>query len=76
MFLQMGRMLMTEHMEALLEGRVVISSLAWTVARMKRIGLTLTVWFPHLDYASSAGPVHLLMLTKLLTVMLFSYYTA
>jgi hypothetical protein len=32
----MEREQMTEHMEALLEGRVVISSLAWTVARMER----------------------------------------
>jgi hypothetical protein len=30
MFPQMERMLMTEHVEALLEGRVVISSLVWT----------------------------------------------
>jgi hypothetical protein len=34
---QMGRMLMNECVEALLEGRVVISSLAWTVARRKEL---------------------------------------
>jgi hypothetical protein len=33
----MGRMLMTKHVEALLEGRVVISSLAWMVARMEEL---------------------------------------
>jgi hypothetical protein len=32
----MVRVLMTEHMEVLLEGRVVISSIAWMVARMER----------------------------------------
>jgi hypothetical protein len=34
---QMGRTLMNERMEALLEGRVVISSLARTVARRKEL---------------------------------------
>jgi hypothetical protein len=37
MFQQMERTLTTEHVEALLEGRVVISSLAQTVARMKEL---------------------------------------
>jgi hypothetical protein len=37
MFPQTGRMLMTERMEALLEGRVVISSLAWMAARMEEM---------------------------------------
>jgi hypothetical protein len=36
----MERTLMNECVEALLEGRVVISSLAQTVARRKRTGLT------------------------------------
>jgi hypothetical protein len=34
---QTERTPMTEHLEALLEGRVVISSLAQTVARMKEL---------------------------------------
>jgi hypothetical protein len=33
----MGRMLTNERVEALLEGRVVISSLAWMVARRKEL---------------------------------------
>jgi hypothetical protein len=37
MSVQMGRMLTNEHVEALLEGRVVISSLARMVARRKEL---------------------------------------
>jgi hypothetical protein len=37
MFLQMVRMPTTEHVEALLEGRVMISSLAQMVARRKEL---------------------------------------